>query len=273
MKGINPKYDFEIIKDLIKQGKTLKELGELYNVAPSSVGRALTKAGIYYTEKRKITKNHEFFESIDSEIKAYLLGFFVADGCVYNKSRFGICISKTDSYITNLFAKYIAPESFMKETHNKKGAKDRKPQIFLRISSEKIVSDLKKLGIENRKTYKPIKIPNILNELKWAFIRGYCDGDGHIGIRKVKNSTVCRICFSNGDRTILDDIKQFAGFGRIRQQKTHFRLDIERALDVQGFLDNMYRNANFFLQRKFDKYILVNTEVIPNLKRLVHRRA
>lgn len=273
-KGHVPDYNFDIIKQRIKEGATLAQLAKEWNVRSSSLSRVLRKAEIEYNlQVRKISKNEDFFESIDSEIKAYLLGFLVADGCIYNKNRFGVCIGERDIEIINLFSKYIAPDSKIRKKHNLKGAKDRKPQILLRISSEKLVSDLKKYGVVERKTYQPINIPDISLDLKWHFIRGYFDGDGHLGIRTQKTldgkgAKSCRIQFANGDKKILEDIQTLFGEkSRLKEQKRWWTLEIEGSRRVGRFLDLMYKNANFYLKRKFDTYVLVNTEVIPALKR------
>jgi hypothetical protein len=269
MKGKKPNYNLETITELIKQGYTLKMLGEKYKVASSSVGRALRKIGLPYNlQVRKISKNEDFFEEINSELKAYLLGFFVADGCIYDKSRFGLCIAEQDSWIVDLFKNSIAPDSLVKITHNTKGAKNRQKQLFLRISSEKIVMSLSKYGVKPRKTWSAIKVPCLSESLKWHFIRGYFDGDGHLGIRKAKYNT-CRINFCNGDKTILEDIQNFTGLGRLYQPKNkkYWKLDIENIINCKTFLDSMYYNSVYKLPRKFKKYQLVNAEVFAVSKK------
>lgn len=263
MKGKNPNYDIETITELVKQGYTLKMLGDKYNVAPSSVGRALRKLGVSYNlQTRRISKKEDFFEEINTELKAYLLGFFVADGCVYDKSRIGLCIAKQDEWIIELFKNSIAPDSIIKQIHNTKGALNRQQQLIIRISSEKIVKDLSKFNIIPRKTWEPINLPEFSEELKWHFIRGYFDGDGHLGIRKAKYNT-CRIGFCNGNKVILEDIYNFTKVGRLYQpnSKKYWKYDIENIKDCYIFLEKMYNNATYKLPRKFEKYQLVNTEV------------
>lgn len=272
MKTKYPDYNSETVIEFIKQGKTLKDLAKIYKVCPSSVGRALRKMNIPYNlQVRRIPKNEDFFEDINNELKAYLLGFFVADGCVYDKSRIGLCIAEQDIWIIELFKNTIAPESLVKTIHNKKGAKNRQKQLFIRISSQKMVKDLANFGIVQNKTWKAISLPNFSEELKWHFIRGYFDGDGHIGIKNGEYKT-CRINFCNGNKRILEDIQCFVGFGRLYQPKNvkYWRLDIENLAACKSFLDKMYNNANYKLPRKFNKYQLVNTEVFAKSKKLAN---
>lgn len=273
MKNKAPIYKKETIQELNNQGFTLKMLGEYYNVCSSSVGRALRKLGIEYNlQVRKIEKDHTIFSNIDSEIKAYLLGFFVADGCIYDKNRFGLCIAEQDLYIINLFKNTIAPDSFVKITNNTKGAKNRQRQLFLRISSEEIVKDLSKYGIVERKTFKPIDLPNLTEDLKWHFIRGYFDGDGHLGIRDIKGYKTCRIGLANGDKKILEDIQKFTGKGKLSYRKNCWRLDIENIVDCKDFLDKMYNNSNYSLPRKYNKFLVVNAEVFAVSKKIAKLR-
>lgn len=273
MKGTKIIYNLEIIKEFIKKGESLNMMAKYFNVLPSCLGRSLRKLGIEYNlQVRKIEKVNNIFSVIDNEIKAYLLGFFMADGCVYDKNRIGLCIAEQDEYIINLFKEIIAPESYIKIIHNQKGAKNRQKQLMLRISSQEIVSDLKKLGIEERKTFKPMFLPKLSDDLKWHFIRGYFDGDGHLGIRNVGIYKTCRISLSNGDKSILESIQKFSNVGSLRKQENCWRLDIENITDCYNFLNLMYNNSNYHLPRKFNKFLLVNAEVFAKSKKIAQLR-
>ena len=62
------------------QTKTYKELSkELHNRTKAAIDLKINKLGLH---KSKYNYDHDFFEVIDSEEKAYWLGFFYADGCV-----------------------------------------------------------------------------------------------------------------------------------------------------------------------------------------------
>ena len=52
---------------------------------------------------KKLTKNEDYFNVIDSELKAYLLGYFLADGCITNPTKgnkcISMCLQEKDRYI------------------------------------------------------------------------------------------------------------------------------------------------------------------------------
>jgi len=279
MKGVKPNYTKESLIDLVNAGKTVKEIAAVYEVCSSSIGRAMRKMDITYNlQVRKIDKDHNFFETIDSEIKAYLLGFLIADGCVYDKNRFGLCITEDDGEIIKYFVDFIAPTSLVKKIHNTKGAVARRPQLFLRIGSEKIVKDLAKYGVVPRKTYKPIKLPNISDELVWHVIRGIFDGDGCVSYHDnhgLKN--LRRINIVNGDPTIIYSIRDFLLSKGIKcttsDRGSCFTLNIDSQEHIFNFGTNIYKNSNFYLKRKFTKFDLGNTELNGVIKRLHQRNA
>lgn len=74
----------EIIK-LYNNRATLGDIAEIYNVANATVSAFLKDNGI---EVRKphgttcYTINDAVFENIDSQEKAWVLGFLYADGCI-----------------------------------------------------------------------------------------------------------------------------------------------------------------------------------------------
>ena len=96
-----------------------------------------------------------YFDEINTDAKAYILGFIYADGCIYDKERFGFCITEDDSQILEFIKSEMKAENSIVTTHNKKGSVNRKPQCTLRIGSTKLVEKLKtEYGINERKTVR-----------------------------------------------------------------------------------------------------------------------
>lgn len=67
------------IVELKKQGKGVTEIGRLLNLDRGQISKKLKELG-YSTERNPIQK--DIFSIIDSEEKAYWLGFLYADGYI-----------------------------------------------------------------------------------------------------------------------------------------------------------------------------------------------
>ena len=69
--------------ELVQQGKTGKEISSILNLDYTTVHRKLRKLGInLYNYHNELKFNNKVFDSIDTEEKAYWLGFLFADGSV-----------------------------------------------------------------------------------------------------------------------------------------------------------------------------------------------
>lgn len=132
----------------------------------------------------------DFFNVIDSEIKAYLLGFFIADGnismnarCV-NSYKFGITLTESDGYVVKWYRDNICPERTITHYHSANGAKDRKPVYAISWTSTAMKEYFETIyNIVPRKTFDlefVFPFDKIPKEYIWDFIRGFFDGDGQI---------------------------------------------------------------------------------------------
>lgn len=116
----------------------------------------------------KYYKNDLYFSNIDSEDKAYFLGWIASDGHVRRK-RFTIKILEKDSSILEHFSKCI--ESNI-PIHYK--TYDNKNYAILDVSSIKMSADLVKLlNINFGPKDFTVSMPKLNDKLTWAFIRGY----------------------------------------------------------------------------------------------------
>jgi hypothetical protein len=162
-------------------GTLIKLVMEKYSVSYASVYNSLKKHNIPYkkTYGRTIFFDEDFFEFIDNELKAYWLGFIMADGNVHTH-RITINSAEKDKEHLLLFMQHInhtgnlgfqvQEESFASS-----------PIYHVRCNSHKMIQDLIKLGCLPRKTGYSI-LPSLADDLVHHFIRGYFDGDGCISI-------------------------------------------------------------------------------------------
>ena len=130
---------------------------------------------------------HDFFKNIRTEIQAYLLGFYAADGSINEKRKtFRIQLQLQDKELVYLYKDFISPDArlFTIEPKEEKGRNNSiingHGSFGVDIVSTILVNDLVNLGIGYNKTYSELHIPDIPKDLVKHFIRGYFDGDGSI---------------------------------------------------------------------------------------------
>lgn len=217
--------------------------------------------------------NDFFFNNIDSEIKAYLLGFFAADGHIEKRDyasgyALKISISKKDREILELYQYHIA-------NNEVKIREDiTKPTLCqITIHSKQIGEDLKRLGYDNRKTYTSYSLPNISEKFMNHFIRGYIDGDGCVYYQKLKKGANRYLDISAYNPSILDSIvlKFPKLVGKIRRtfvknidrivvgNVAHFKqgatIRISDKASLQIIYHYLYNDAIYFLKRKQQNFL------------------
>lgn len=201
----------------------------------------------FYIEKE------DFFENIDCEEKAYLLGLLIADGYILKREKksavWGISLKKSDSYLLEKIKEYIG----IKE---KKIVNDRDNCDVLSISSEKMVSDLSKYGVVERKS-STVKLPtNIREDLMRHLIRGIFDGDGTAFIN-------CndRMNFGfYGNNNIVSEIKTLLrkelnlADNKITDKETVSQLTFSQKDDLVNFYNYIYKDSNVWMVRKKEMF-------------------
>jgi len=225
------------------------------------------------SEVRQLCHNENFFEIIDSEIKAYLLGFFAADGHIekrqdYDSYTLRVGVQLNDSHILKLYLKNISKDTLIY---------CKKNMASIAITSKKIGEDLLKLGYDNNKTYTMMSIPSLPIDLMYHFIRGYFDGDGSciLQVRRVgrRLSGYNReFNISAYNKSILEKIaevleiksfdinevpaKMLMVQGREANFKTCYNIKVNCKEDLESIYNKLYTNSSYFFKRKKDKMML-----------------
>nr|DAK03735.1 MAG TPA: endonuclease [Bacteriophage sp.] len=223
---------------------------------------------------------HTFFRNIETEIQAYLLGFYAADGSINEKRKtFRIHLQKGDSEIVYLYKDFISPDArlFTVSEHTTTGRNSKlitaHESFGIDITSSELCNSLVELGIGYNKSYSELHIPDISKELIPHFIRGYFDGDGCItgwlAIEKGKSDRF-RYKFDICGKTqcLLLEFKEFFEVNNIKvninylKRDNMYRISTSSKKEVEKIFHLLYDNSNFYLSRKFDKFnYYVNTEV------------
>lgn len=275
----------EEIQNLLEKGNSPKEIAKIIDIPNRAIYHYLKNNNITIPNKEQnIIKNETFFDSIDSEIKAYLLGYFIADGCVtiepktkngvvysYNK-RLQFSASIDDFYVVELFKEFICPNNNVKIINNQKGANKRKLQCSLKWSSKYMVDKLISMNIHPRKTYQiDFKFDFSLlknEELINHFVRGFFDGDGciNIGKDKYQYKVVSMVATSSLFlEQIIDFYKKediiFNMFKHQSKNMFYYTISCGNQNSIKKIYSLLYYNATFFLNRKKEKFLFNNTEV------------
>ena len=204
----------------------------------------------------------DYFRIIDSETKAYILGYLVADGSMEEsvrkdrpskliRLRFG-CVTEDDEII-RLIQKEIAPDNKLRYYQPK--YKNRKQVTILQICDKELINDLRTLyDIQPRKTYKnDFVFPNIPKEYERDFIRGFIDGDGSIGrhhFSMICNSENFAMQIRDKFLEYIPELKSYI-YKENRKYTDYWSLHFSMNLKVASKLYNyLYSGAKVFLKRK-----------------------
>jgi intein-encoded DNA endonuclease-like protein len=236
--------------------KNIHKVAKYFNVSISPIQRILKRNNFELTNRR-YDVNHNYFEVIDTEEKAYWLGFLFADGYIRERksgNSLEMKLSVKDKEHLILFKNSISSNHKIVDGINKvnyKGGISRSKMSCLAIYSFKLVQSIKKQGVHSRKTFT-IKKPNINPELMNHFVRGFFDGDGSFTFNiKGKNATNFA-CASEDFRNYL--ISELLNNGIVIKYYGGIKLYIQNKIDNNKFYNYIYKNANVYLKRKKDKY-------------------
>ena len=233
----------------------------------------------HHTSNRRI--RHDFFKNISTELQAYLLGFYTADGSIDEKRKtFRIHLSIKDSELVYLYKDIISPDArlFSVADNYKTTGRDGKEitghgSIGVDISSAILVNDIVELGIGYKKTYSDLTIPNIPENLIRHFVRGFFDGDGsistYLACEKGKKDRVrCGIQIDSKTKTLLENIQLFFKNNNIKfnliylKREDMYRISTSSREEIKKLYLLFYKDSYFYLSRKFNKFnYYVNTEV------------
>lgn len=180
-------YTEQIQEDYLSGNYYCEDLAEKYDVDVHTIYSILDEKGIKRHTGVKSNCDENYFETIDTPDKAYLLGFITADGAIVNDCLF-IEVHKHDEGLV-LFAKEqinpkasITPINYASTTTAPTGEKYTtvKDNVRIAFAAKKISQDLAKYGVvQNKsKTLNKVPVEDIPKNLLPFYFRGLIDGDG-----------------------------------------------------------------------------------------------
>lgn len=243
---------------LYQSGHSTVCVGEILGINNTTVGKILRKHGHHVRPRSETSRQYpvdeKYFDEIDSEQKAYWLGFIAADGCVERDSRSGIprtvsiSASAKDMGHIGKFKAAIKSGAPVKDTlsHGFRIS-------VISIHSERLARSLLKYGITPNKslTLKP-NLSCIPTEHHHHYWRGMVDGDGCLSFNKSNRQWMVRLA---GTESVC---RQFAQWVR-EVADVHCCISVNNGLysanigsqnGVRKILKCLYGNVSVALDRK-----------------------
>lgn len=261
--------EIDFIKENYMEMKT-SDISKTLNRTMSAIELKASRLGL---KKYPYTCDYHYFDDINTEEKAYWLGFLTADGWVNknDKNNAGVTgielqygdISHLKKFNKSIGGNYQITDRWRECTlSNDKTKKNH--MCCIRIFSLTMYNSLVRIGFSNNKSYD-FHVPNLPHNLIRHYIRGYFDGDGCLCF----TNKSFNINFTTASKALNDDVvnilrsenfncyedNYISDFGTLM-----YRLDIYRQRDKINFLDWIYGDANIYLDRKYKKYLKVKNK-------------
>lgn len=260
-KSLKNKIKDNVITEYV-EGSFLSEIASKYNISETTIINWLKEENIDRRHKGPKSKinNESYFDNIDTEKKAYYLGWIMADGnvsIINGQYSLKLHISYNDKQLIDNFLKEI--DSTNKTRYNPNNGNG---SYYVSLTSVHMIKKLFEYGIVPNKSGKEC-IPNIPKELIPHFIRGFYDGDGlagtyqtgFIGTKEILNQILEHLNLTSKLYRAKCEIEMYYFCFAKKKSKVLY--------------DYLYRDATIFLDRKkkaIENIIYGNTEIINESK-------
>ena len=267
------KINDELINDiftLYKSGQSTRQIARKLNLGNGTVYKYAKSKGVNRDQlsciNKKYNHNEEFFENIDTQNKAYVLGLLYSDGC-----------NREETYCISLFLHekdeklIFAVRNLLTDAKIRCKQGNRKNMCGFYINNKKMSGDLAELGCISRKA-KKITFPHFLSEdLYKHFIRGFFDGDGSVYFNSCRKRygvtfTTSSFTFVSQIKEILNNLKVNGYLAKNKKTGVHSLsyLGNKKSRIVLGWL---YKDAEVFMKRKHDRFLkLKNIKLDKRIK-------
>lgn len=234
---------------------TKRKIAKKLHISIYEVDQILKERNVKIRQHYANEFDETYFDIIDSNNKAYLLGFLYADGCVNKNNDVSIIIHEKDIEILEMFRSELNASNKISNVKNK----DNYNLVRLSFSSKHMTESLIKIGCVHNKTYN-LNFPNLEEKYIWHFIRGFMDGDGcmslskHINLKgEIRKYLIIGFV---GTESMMNSLKNiFKIDNKIYLHRNVFHLQTSKENDVLRIGELIYKDAELFMKRKYDNYI------------------
>lgn len=260
--GSNITYKEKLI-ELVNEGKSGKQICKEMHIDYSNMHRWLRKLRINLPNYHNELKfDNTVFDNINTEEKAYWLGFLYADGCVssYNNTV-SLDLKGGDVGHLEKFRNFLNLKREIKMGISTCNGKQF-PRCRLNVTDKHFHDTLISKGCIPNKSLV-LKFPNksifSSTNLIIHFIRGYVDGDGCVylgGARYSMFSIIGTKEFLSGIIEVFPTLFSVHPYHKDKRRPNSNTYEISLGGEKSAFFGNLlYKNATIYLERKYNKFI------------------
>ena len=242
--------------------RSLTKIGKKYGVKRQTLSTHLKKMGYEVINyQNRVRLDETLFDKIDTEEKAYWLGFLYADGCVDSEgNRIEVHLALKDVEHLEKFRQFLHLENPIRTGKNKEG----NYFCHLSVRNKHMWNSLINVGCYPVKSLT-LEFPKIeyfenKNLIK-HFLRGYVDGDGCLCTYKATNGSTRTVLSMVGTENFLKRVNEICwNKGRIRNKSSKnwenkaFDLDFSD-VPSRRIARILYEDATIYLERKYNKFL------------------
>lgn len=252
MKIVLSEKQIATAKELYAENKSLRQTAKHLDISRSALTRIFRENNIEINKScvsKKPKFKEDFFAKIDTEKKAYWLGFLYADGYMDNSTKsIRIELKFSDR---NHLVKFCTDIGY---PDNRISYRKDRNTYYISICSKRLFLDLKNLGY---KSYD-MSIDKIPSDLHRHFIRGFYDGDGSIygkGKRWFGTALIATKDHINVVYKLLPECQKKIRPVSKNKPQGMYRLETYSISASSKVCNYLYQNSTIYLERKYNKYI------------------
>lgn len=256
----------EKIEILIDKGLCSKEITKTLCISKSTLFRICAKNNLSIPNYHNLLKfDNTVFDKIDTEEKAYWLGFLYADGSIHSTSNIvSLSLAIKDIDHMKKFNSFLKNKKDIIVFNSKCNGKEY-ASVKVSVCNKHFKERLIQLGCLPCKSLL-LSFPSIdifeNKELVYDFIRGYIDGDGCITFTKSGRMEISIL----GTEDMLNGIKRyfpdkFKSIRKIKNRKNDIFV-ISNCCDKADYVANkLYKNATIYLDRKYNRIAVLSRNI------------
>lgn len=272
LKSTIEKFEKTNLVKLYEEGKSLRELETIVHSDRKTIRTYLLSKGVKVNTKvtnptiipfedlcktkSELKSNGSVFDEIDTEEKAYWLGFIFADGCITNTNVLEVNLQSQDVGHLHKLSRFLECTTNPVIYCPKKESNKTYDLYGLHVSNKHLCDRLCELGCVPRKSLI-LKFPNknIFKDssLIKHFIRGYFDGDGCICLTQWSASLLGTFEFLTEVQNIVSELQNKTLSKKHSNNSNTYQIGITRK-KAFSFLEWLYKDSTVYLQRKHQKY-------------------